>query len=471
MPDKRQAMHFTGIGGAGMSGLAEIMHQLGVSVRGSDLRLTPVTERLEKLGIEVLQGHAAVNLRSGLSALVITSAVVENNPELVEARRRGLPVLLRGELLAELMRPRRGVAVAGSHGKTTTSTMVAAICLAAGLDPTVVIGGSVPALDGANAKLGSGDLLVCESDESDGSFLWLMPRFAAITNIDREHLDHYGSFEGVCEAFVAFSNRVSWEGSLAVCIDDAGVAGILPRVRRRIVTYGRSEQARMRILRPLASRSGISFELELDGRSLGGFDLPLLGDHNILNATAAITLALELKIDVETVRSALAVFRGPGRRMELKGVEGGVRVIDDYGHHPSEIRATLKALRPAAAPGRLYVIFQPHRYTRTRALVDEFATSFQDADVLRIVDLYAASEPPIEGVSSQSLVARIRAAGHPDVKYSGSVADAAAAAVEESQPGDTVLTLGAGNITQAAGLIVRGLGKRVGHGETQNSGT
>jgi len=471
MLDKSRSMHFTGIGGAGMSGLAEIMHQLGLPVRGSDLRLTPVTERLEKLGIQVLEGHAAANLRPDLAVLVITSAVNENNPELVEARRRGLPVLLRGELLAELMRPRRGVAVAGSHGKTTTSTMLASICLAAGLDPTIVIGGSVPALDGANAKLGSSDLLVCESDESDGSFLWLMPRFAAITNIDREHLDHYGSYEGVLEAFVAFSNRVSWEGALAVCVDDAGVAGILPKIRRRRVTYGRSEQARMRILRPLASSSGISFELELEGRSLGAFVLPVLGEHNILNATAAITLALELEIDIETVRSALAVFRGPGRRMEFKGEAVGVRVIDDYGHHPSEIRATLKALRPAAALGRLYVIFQPHRYTRTLALLDEFATCFQDADVLRIVDLYAASEQPIEGVSAQSLVERIRAAGHADVQYSGSVADAAVAAVQELRPGDTLLTLGAGNITQAAGLILRGLRNGGEHGETQIAGS
>jgi UDP-N-acetylmuramate--alanine ligase len=329
----------------------------------------------------------------------------------------------------------------------------------------------VPALDGANAKLGASDLLVCESDESDGSFLWLMPRFAAITNIDHEHLDHYGSYEGVLEAFVSFSNRVSWEGSLAVCVDDAGVAGILPRMRRRIITYGRSPEARMRILRPLASSSGVSFELELDGGSLGGFDLPVLGEHNILNATAAITLSLELGIDIETVRPALASFRGPGRRMERKGEEAGIRVIDDYGHHPSEIRATLKALRPAAAPGRLYVIFQPHRYTRTRALIDEFATCFQDADVLRIVDLYAASEPRIEGVSARSLVARIRTAGHPDVEYGGSVADAAAEAVQDARPGDTVLTLGAGNITQAADLVLSGLRKGEDHGETQNEGT
>lgn len=453
-----------------MSGLAEIMHQLGASVRGSDLRLTAVTERLVQLGIPIVQGHAAANLPPDLDALVITSAVDRDNPELVEARRRGLPVLLRGELLAELMRPRRGVAIAGSHGKTTTSTMLASICLAASLDPTVVIGGSVPALDGANARLGSGDLLVCESDESDGSFLWLMPRFAAITNVDHEHLDHYGNFEGVREAFVAFANRVSWEGAVAVCIDDAEAAGILPRIRRRVVTYGRSPDARMRILRPLASTSGITFELELAGRGLGAFELPVLGEHNILNATAAVALALELGINVETVRAALATFRGPGRRMERKGEESGVSVIDDYGHHPSEIRATLKALRPAAAPGRLYVIFQPHRYTRTRDLIDEFATSFQDANVLRIVDLYAASEQPIEGVSAQSMVTRIRSAGHSDVKYAGSVADAAAAAVQEARAGDTILTLGAGSITQAAELILNGLRKGRNLGETQSAG-
>lgn len=447
-----------------MSGLAEIMQQLGASVRGSDLRLTPVTERLAWLGIPVVQGHAAANLPAGLDALVITSAVDRNNPELLEARRRGLPVLLRGELLAELMRPRRGVAIAGSHGKTTTSTMLAGICIAAGLDPTVVIGGSVPALDGANARLGSGDLLVCESDESDGSFLWLMPRFAAITNVDHEHLDHYGNFEGVRDAFVAFANRVSWEGAVAVCVDDGDAAGILPRIRRRVVTYGLSPEARMRILRPLASKSGISFELELAGRSLGGFKLPVLGEHNILNATAAVTLALELGVEVETVRAALAAFRGPGRRMERKGEAAGITVIDDYGHHPSEIRATLKALRPAAAPGRLYVIFQPHRYTRTRDLIDEFTTCFEDADVLRVVELYAASEQPIEGVSAQALVSRVRAAGHPDVRYAGTVADAVAAAVREAQPGDTILTLGAGSVTQAASLIVDGLSEGRGLG-------
>jgi UDP-N-acetylmuramate--alanine ligase len=470
MLDQHQALHFTGIGGAGMSGLAEIMHQLGYAVRGSDLRLTGVTERLAGLGIPVLPGHSAGNVAADAAAVVITSAVDAGNPELVEARRRGLPVVLRGELLAELMRARRGVAIAGSHGKTTTTTMLAAICLRAGLGPTIVVGGSVPALDGANARLGTGDLMVCESDESDGSFLLLTPQYAAITNIDREHLEHYGSFDGLRQAFVDFANRVSWHGAVAACIDDAEVARVLPQIRRRVVTYGHSNQARVRIVRPVAGAGGISFELELDGRALGGFDAPILGEHNILNATAAAALAMELGIGIETVRSALAAFRGPGRRMERRGVECGVTVIDDYGHHPAEIRATLRALRPAAAPGRLYVIFQPHRYTRTRALMKEFAASFQDADVVRVVDLYAASEQPIEGISAQALVSRIRAEGHPDADYAGSVAAAAAAAAAEVRPGDTVLTLGAGSITQAAGLVLGGLRKGGPSGQAEDTG-
>ena len=453
-----------------MNGLAEIMHQLGHPVRGSDLRLTPVTERLAGLGIPVLQGHSPENLAPDTAALVITSAVDADNPELVEARRRGLPVVLRGELLAELMRARRGVAIAGSHGKTTTTTMLASMCLRAGLGPTVVVGGSVPALDGANARLGMGDLMICESDESDGSFLWLSPQFAAITNIDREHLEHYGDFDGLREAFVEFANRVSWQGAVAACLDDPEVTAVLPRLRRRVVTYGNSRAARLRILRPVAAAGGISFELELDGKPLGAFDAPVLGEHNILNAAAATALALELGVGIETVRSALASFRGPGRRMERKGVARGVTVIDDYGHHPAEIRATLRALRPAAAPGRLYVLFQPHRYTRTRALMKEFAGSFRDADVVRVVDLYAASEPPIEGISAQALVGHIRAGGHPDVDYAGSVAAAAEAAAVEAQPGDTVLTLGAGSITQAADLVLDGLRKERRSGQAESTG-
>jgi UDP-N-acetylmuramate--alanine ligase len=367
------------------------------------------------------------------------------------------------------MRARRGVAIAGSHGKTTTTAMLASICLRAGFGPTIVVGGSVPALDGANAKLGTGELMICESDESDGSFLLLTPQSAAITNIDREHLEHYGDFDGLRQAFIDFANRVSWQGAVAACIDDAEVARVLPQVRRRVITYGTSSQARLRIVRPVAGAGGISFELELDGASLGGFDAPVLGEHNILNAAAAAALALELGSGIETVRSALAAFRGPGRRMERKGMERGVTVIDDYGHHPAEIRATLRALRAAVAQGRLVVIFQPHRYTRTRALMMEFASSFADADVVRVVDLYAASEQPIEGVSAQTLVERIRVQGHPDAGYAGSVAAAAASVAAAARPGDTILTLGAGSITEAAELVLAGLRKGEHSGPTQGT--
>ena len=390
----------------------------------------------------------------------MTSAVDPSNPELIEARRRGLPVLLRGELLAELMRSRRGVAIAGTHGKTTTSTLLASILLHAGLDPTAVIGGSVPAMDGANARLGASDLLVCESDESDGSFLLLTPRHGAITNIDHEHMEHYGGFDGVREAFLQFANHISWEGALALCIDDAEAAALAPRIRRRILSYGRSSDARLRILRGAATAAGIEFELALDGTTLGVFHAPVLGEHNILNATAAVGLALELGVDVAAIRLALADVRGPGRRMEHKGAAGGVTVIDDYGHHPSEVRATLKALRPAVGAGRLYVLFQPHRYSRTLALMDEFAGCFDDADAVRIIDLYAASETPIAGVDSEVLAQHVRAHGHPDASYAGSLEAASALAGRELRAGDTLLTLGAGSITQAGPLVLTALKKR-----------
>jgi UDP-N-acetylmuramate--alanine ligase len=460
MMERRGVLHFTGIGGAGMSGLAEIMHQLGYAVHGSDARLSAVTERLARLGLVIHAGHAAANLAEDAQALVVTSAVNETNPELVEARRRGLPVLLRGELLAELMRARRGVAIAGSHGKTTTSTLLTTILLHAGLDPTAVVGGSVPAMNGANARLGASDLLVCESDESDGSFLLLTPRYGAITNIDHEHMEHYGGFAGVRAAFLEFANHVSFEGALALCVDDAEASALQPRIRRRVLSYGRSDAARLRVTRGAATAEGIQFELAFDGQPLGAFAAPVLGEHNILNATAAIGLALELGVEVNAIRAALAGARGPGRRMEHRGVARGVTVIDDYGHHPSEIRATLKALRPAVGAGRLYVLFQPHRYSRTLALMDEFTTCFDDADVVRIVDLYAASEEPLEGIDSMVLAERVRARSHADVRYAGSIEAAAAMAAEETRAGDTVLTLGAGSITQAGPMVLEALKRR-----------
>jgi UDP-N-acetylmuramate--alanine ligase len=457
-----QPLHFTGIGGIGMSGLAELCHALGCPVTGSDVKLSGITERLATLGVGVSEGHAASFVPEDAKALIVTSAVNESNPEVAEARRRGLPIVHRGELLAELMRTRRGVAVGGSHGKTTTSSLLSCIALQAGLDPTVFIGTIVPFLGGTNARLG-GELFISECDESDGSFLELTPVYGIITNVDREHLDHYGTFENVCSAFVQFANRTAFHGTVAVCVDDAEVRRLLPRIRRRITTYGHSPEATLRIVDDSTTGEGSRFRLLRGSEDLGEFKLHVLGAHNILNATAAAAIALELGLSPQQIREGLARYQGTGRRMEFKGREQDITVIDDYGHHPTEVRATLDALR-LTAPHRLVVLFQPHRYTRTRALLNEFATAFQSADAVRVLDIYAASEPPIEGINSQVLVERIQAAGHPDCVYAGSLAGAVASVLVELQPGDTVLTLGAGSITQAGPLILKGLKQETLHG-------
>lgn len=457
-----QPLHFAGIGGIGMSGLAEIYHALGCPVTGSDVKLSAITSRLERLGIRVSEGHAAGNLPSDTAALIVTSALRADNPELVEARRRGLPVVLRGELLADLMAGRTGVAVGGSHGKTTTTSMLACIALEAGLDPTVFIGTLVPFLDGSNARLGA-DLLITECDESDGSFLELAPAYSIITNIDREHLDHYGTFENAKQAFVRFANRVAFRGAAILCVDDPEVRSVLPQIRRRVITYGGSPDAQLRLTEVQTGTAGSRFQLALDGKDLGAFELNVLGRHNVLNATAAIAAARELKVPLEQIRRGLAAYRGTGRRMELKGTERGITVMDDYGHHPTEVRATLAALR-LTQPGRLVVLFQPHRYTRTRALMTEFAGAFGDADLVRIVDLYEASESPIDGVNSEALAEAVRRQGHPDCRYAGSLAQAVEALAGELREGDLVLTLGAGSITQAGPMLLAALRKESSNG-------
>lgn len=458
MFDPRAPLHFTGIGGIGMSGLAVLCHRMGCPVSGSDLRATALTARLAGMGIQISQGHAAENVPAGATALIYTSALDSSNPEVAEARRRGLPLMHRGRLLAELMRTRRGVAAGGSHGKTTTSSMLAAIALRAGLDPTVFIGTTVPWLDGLNARLGAGDLMIAECDESDGSFLELSPLISIITNIDREHLDHYGGFEGVREAFVEFANRVAEPGAVVLCVDDAEARSILPRIRSRVWTYGRGEEAAYRIVEEQGEAASSEFGLLGPRGELGRFRVAAPGGHNVLNAAAALVTALLLGIQPGDARAALAEFGGIGRRMEWKGEERGVTVIDDYGHHPAEVRATLEALR-RRAPRRLYVLFQPHRYTRTRDLMDEFAGAFTAADAVRILDVYAASEPPIEGITGRALAERIGQAGHPDCAYAGSIDDAVAASLSELSEGDLVLTLGAGSITEAGPMLLRGLRK------------
>ncbi len=449
---KPQPVHFVGIGGIGMSGLAEVLLELGYRVSGSDVKLTPITDRLTALGAVIHEGHAAANVE-GANAIVVSSAVRPDNPEVVEARRRGLPVIPRGELLAELMRLKFGIAVAGSHGKTTTTSMVAAVLIQAGLDPTVMVGGRAAVLRGSNARVGSGDYLVVESDESDGSFLKLAPILAIVTNIDREHLDHYKDLDEICRAFVEFVNRVPFYGAAILCLDDENIQRILPRINRRVITYGVSAQADLRITSCSTGHMASEFHLIQRERDLGCFKLPVPGAHNVSNAAAAVAIALELEIPVETVREALAGFSGVDRRFQVRGAERGITVIDDYGHHPTEIRATLAAAR-ACRYRRIHVLFQPHRYTRTQALMDDFARAFHQADTVHVIDIYAASEPPIDGVSSQVLAERLQTFGHRGAMYAGNLDAGIESVLQAAESGDAIVTLGAGNVSQAGDRIV-----------------
>ncbi len=455
---KPQPVHFVGIGGIGMSGLAEILLGMGYPVSGSDLRASSVTEGLARRGAKIHLGHQAANL-AGARAVVVSSAVPANNPEILEARRLGLPVIPRGELLAELMRLKFGIAVAGSHGKTTTTSMIAAIMTHAGLDPTVVVGGKVGMMGGANARLGNSDYLVVESDESDGSFLKLAPILAVVTNIDREHLDHYADLDQIRDAFAAFIGKLPFYGAAVLCLDDENIQRILPSLNRRIVTYGTAAPADLRVTHSTAGHMASQFQLTRRGESLGCFRLRVPGAHNALNAAAAAAIGLELEIPVEQIREALERFTGVERRFETRGVEGGVTVIDDYGHHPTEIRATLAAAR-ACRLRRVHVLFQPHRYTRTQALMDEFARAFHDADTVFVLDIYGASEKPIEGLNSRQLVERIQAYGHRGAHYAASMEEGIAAVVNQAQEGDAIITLGAGSISQAGAAILAGLRSR-----------
>jgi len=452
---KRQPVHFVGIGGIGMSGLAEVLLELGYPVSGSDLKLSPATERLAARGAVIHEGHAAANV-VGANAVVMSSAVRPDNPEVVEARRLGLPVIPRGELLAELMRLKFGIAIAGSHGKTTTTSMVAAVLIHAGLDPSVMVGGRAAVLRGSNARVGAGHHLVVESDESDGSFLKLAPILAVVTNIDREHLDHYADLDAICRAFVEFVNRVPFYGASILCLDDENVQRILPRINRRVITYGVSAQADLRITRSSTGHMASEFHLVHRGSDLGCFRLPVPGEHNVSNSAAAVAVALELEIPIETIREALAGFSGVDRRFQVRGAEQGITVIDDYGHHPTEIRATLAAAR-ACRYRRIHVLFQPHRYTRTQALMDDFASAFHQADTVHLVDIYPASEQPIEGVTSQALAQRMQTFGHRGAMYAGSMDAGIESVLNAADAGDAIVTLGAGSVSQAGSVIVEKL--------------
>jgi UDP-N-acetylmuramate--alanine ligase len=425
---------------------------MGYRVTGSDLRYSPVTDRLVSRGAVIHLGHNAQNLEDA-KAVVVSSAVGPGNPEVVEARRRGLPVIPRGELLAELMRQKFGIAVAGSHGKTTTTSMIAAILSHAGLDPTVVVGGRVGMMGGANARLGKSDYLVVESDESDGSFLKLAPILAVVTNIDREHLDHYADLDHIRQAFAEFAGKVPFYGAAVVCLDDENIQQILPSLNRRAITYGANTQAAVRITESATGHLASQFHLQFLEHDLGCFRLQVAGAHNVLNAAAAVAVALDLEIPVEAIREALESFTGVERRFQVRGAERGITVIDDYGHHPTEIRATLEAAR-ACRLKRLHVLFQPHRYTRTQALLDDFAHSFSQADNVFVLDIYAASEAPIEGVTAPALVERMQAFGHRRAHYAGSMEAGIAAVVEAASEGDAIVTLGAGSIAQAGDKIL-----------------
>jgi UDP-N-acetylmuramate--alanine ligase len=449
---KAQRVHFIGIGGIGMSGIAEILLNLGYAVSGSDLRRTPITERLAALGATIFEGHTAANV-VGSGVVVTSSAVNERNPEVIEARTRKVPVIARAEMLAELMRLKYGIAIAGMHGKTTTTSMIATVLAAGELDPTVVVGGRVDAL-GSNARLGKSQYLVAEADESDRSFLKLSPILAVVTNLDREHMDCYRDMADVEDAFVEFMDRVPFYGSCVACLDNELLAGILPRVRRRVFTYGATSRADY-VLRLLAPSEGVRsrFEVAADGKVLGPFELHVPGLHNVLNATAAVAIAAQLDIAPEAIAQGLKNFRGVDRRFQLKGCVHDVAVVDDYGHHPTEIRATLRAAKDCNYR-RIHVIFQPHRYTRTRDLMEEFATSFGDASTVEILDIYAASEEPIEGITSQALVKKI---GRDGVEYAQSPEDAVAKVVSRAEAGDVILTMGAGSVSGIAPLVLQKL--------------
>ncbi len=440
---KIKHIHFVGIGGIGMSGIAEVLLNLGYKVSGSDMKDSDTTERLKRLGGEVFIGHRAENITSP-HVVVISSAVKKDNVEVAAAREKQIPVIPRAEMLAELMRLKYGVAIAGAHGKTTTTSMVATVLAAGGIDPTVVIGGKLNSL-GTNAKLGQGEFLVAEADESDGSFLKLTPTIAVVTTIDEEHLDYYKDINEIKDAFLEFINKVPFYGVAVLCLDQGHIQSLIPSVQKRYLTYGMSTQADYQAkevsLQPLGSR----FKVAHHGRDLGWFELAIPGIHNVSNSIAAIVVARELDVDLEVIRRALKEFSGVQRRFQIKGEAGGILVVDDYGHHPTEIKATLAAAK--AAPGRRVVaVFQPHRYTRTQHLLKEFFTAFNQADTVVIMEIYAAGEQPIPGVSGQAIYEGIKRHGHKDAVFiadKDKVVDHLAGVLRK---GDLVLTLGAGDV-------------------------
>ena len=459
-----QRIHMVGIGGIGMSGIAEVLLTLGYSLSGSDTKPSTITERLQNQGATIYEGHKAENVE-GSHVVVISSAVKPDNPEVVEAHKRKIPVIPRAEMLAELMRLKYGIAVGGAHGKTTTTSMVASILAAAHLDPTFVVGGRVNQA-GTTARVGKGEYFVVEADESDRSFLLFAPVVAVVTTIDREHLDQYASLEDIQSAFLQFVNRVPFYGAAVLCLDEPNVQAIIPEVKRPIITYGVSNQADLVISDIQLQGMGSEFRLTYKEEDLGLFRLPHPpGIHNVRNAAAAAAVALYLNVPTDLIREGLGKFAGVGRRFDVKGSVNDITVVDDYGHHPAEIRATLEAAKGCKF-NRLLVLFQPHRYTRTQHLWNEFLRSFNHADILVLLDIYSAGENPIPGITSEELANSIRDAGHKNVFYYRSMQEAIEFLLREARAGDAIMTIGAGNVSRASGefMVLLGSELRVNEG-------
>jgi UDP-N-acetylmuramate--alanine ligase len=457
MREKKHRVHFVGIGGIGMSGIAEVLLTLGYSVSGSDLHESEATRRLRSLGAQVFVGHREANLSADPSVVVISTAVKFSNPEVLEARRRQIPVIPRAEMLAELMRMKYGIAVAGSHGKTTTTSMISSVLSAGGLDPTVVIGGRVRSL-GTNARLGQGEILVAEADESDGTFLLLSPIINVVTNIDREHMDFYQTIDRLTASFLEFINKVPFHGLSVLCLDHPAVRALLPKVKKRFTTYGLTTEADYSAhdleIAPMETR----FSVWHRGDCLGPLKLRIPGRHSAANALAAVAVGMELEIPFSQIAEGLEAFTGIHRRFEIKGEVAGVTVIDDYGHHPEEVRATLRAVsegwkRPVT------VIFQPHRYTRTRDLFDEFLTAFEGADRLVLTEIYPAGEEPLPGIDGEALYQAVKRKGHLDVEFIRDKEEIVERLAPRLEPGDVVLTLGAGDVYKVGEKLVEALGK------------
>lgn len=452
-----KGIHFVGIGGIGMSGIAEVLLNLGYAVSGSDLSDTDTTQRLAGLGAKIHHGHHASHL--GDADVVVTSTAVKaNNPEVIEAHRRSIPVIPRAEMLAELLKMKFSIAVSGSHGKTTTTSMIATVLAGGNMDPTMVIGGKLDSI-GSNAKMGNGEVIVAEADESDGSFLKLAPTLAVITNIDLEHLDYYKDMEEIKEAFLQFANIVPFYGSTIMCLDDRNIKEIIPRIKRKIVTYGLTSPADYQARHITFAGRSSNFSVYFKDKHQGKITLNVPGLFNVSNALATVAVVYELDIPFSAIQEGLAHFAGVHRRLETKGTINGITVVDDYGHHPTEIRATLAAARQVWKD-RIIVVFQPHRYSRTKALFHEFVTAFQDADTLFLMDIYPAGEEPIEGVNAARLCEEIKKRGHQNVSYSPAAEETVSQLLAVAKPSDVVITLGAGNVWKIGETFLKELSKK-----------